>query len=180
MEFTELDTKRLHLIEIGQKHKDALYDILSRKDVMQYYGTDAFTDPEQAATLISAFREGIIAGNAIRWGIVLKENNELVGTIGIHNWNKRAKKAEIGYELHPNHWRKGIAKEAVATVLTHAFNKLDLFRIGAVVYPANKVSSGMLKGMGFTEEGLLRAFLHQGGESHDALMFSILKTEWGQ
>lgn len=178
MKFTELDTKRLRLAEIGQQHKEAIYDILSREEVMQYYGTDAFTEPEQAGVLIDSFREGLVSGKAIRWGIILKENGRLIGTIGIHNWNKRAKKAEIGYELHPDYWRKGFAKEALARVLTHAFNEMDLFRIGAVVYPANTVSSAMLKGMGFQEEGLLRAFLYQGGASHDALMFSILKTEW--
>lgn len=178
MELTALETKRLHLGEIGQQHKEAVYAILSREDVMRYYGTDAFTEPEQAGTLIDSFREGLVEGRAVRWGIMLKENGRLIGTIGIHNWNKRAKKAEIGYELHPDYWGKGLAKEAVAAVLTHAFNELDLYRMGAVVYPANTVSSGMLKGMGFKEEGLLRAFLYQGGKSHDALMFSLLKPEW--
>lgn len=178
MEFTELDTKRLRLAEIVHQHKDAIYNILSRQEVMEYYGMDAFTEPEQASLLIDSFREGFVSGKAIRWGIVLKESGELIGTMGIHNWNKRAKKAEIGYELHPDHWGKGLAKEAVEALLAHAFSELDLFRIGAVVYPANETSSGMLKGMGFKEEGLLRAFLYQGGKSHDALMFSLLKTEW--
>lgn len=178
MEFTELDTKRLHLAEIDHQHKERIYSILSRREVMEYYGMDAFTDLDQAGTLIDSFREGLVSGKAIRWGIVLKESGELIGTIGIHNWNKRAKKAEIGYELHPDYWGKGLAKEAVEALLSHAFTELGLFRIGAVVYPANKTSSGMLKSMGFKEEGLLRAFLYQGGESHDALMFSLLKTEW--
>lgn len=178
MGFTALETERLKLAEIGQQHKEDIYSIFSRGDVMQYYGTDKFTDPEQAAAIIQSFSKGFDSGMATRWGIILKESGELVGTIGIHNWNKRVGRAEIGYELHPDHWRKGIAKEAVHAVLDHSFNELGIFRMGAVVFPENEVSLGMLEKIGFQKEGLLRAYLHQGGRSHDSFMLSLLKTEW--
>lgn len=178
MEFSTLDTARLELVEIGLQHKEEIYQIWSRDEVMQYYGSDTFTDAEQATGIIRSFGEGFASGQAIRWGIVLKESGKLVGTIGIHNWNKRAERAEIGYELHPDHWRKGLAKEAVHAVLDHSFNELGINRIGALVFPENKVSRGMLQKMGFLKEGLLRAYLHQGGRSYDSFMFSLLKTEW--
>lgn len=176
--FTTLETKRLELKEIGEQHKESIYQILSRDDVMQYYGTDKFTDPEEAAAIIQSFSKGFESGMAARWGIILKESGELVGTIGIHNWNKRVGRAEIGYELHPDHWRKGIATEAVHAVLSHSFNELGIFRMGAVVFPENVGSLGMLEKIGFQKEGLLRAYLHQGGRSHDSFMLSLLKTEW--
>ncbi len=178
MGFTTLETARLELAEIGPQHQEDIYEIWSRDDVMQFYGSDKFTDPEQAAGIIRAFGEGFASGQAIRWGIVLKENRKLIGTIGIHNWNKRVGRAEIGYELHPEYWRKGLAKEAVHAVLDHAFNELEIKRIGALVFPENKVSAGMLEKIGFLREGLLRAYLHQDGRSHDSFMFSLLKTEW--
>lgn len=178
MGFTTLKTARLELAEIGPQHQEDIYEIWSRDDVMQYYGSDKFTDPEQAAGIIRAFGEGFASGQAIRWGIVLKESGKLIGTIGIHNWNKRVERAEIGYELHPDYWRKGLAKEAVYAVIDHSFNELGIKRMGALVFPENKVSAGMLQKMGFLKEGLLRAYLHQEGRSHDSFMFSLLKTEW--
>ena len=46
--------------------------------------------------------------------------------------------------------------------------------MGAVTFPANVASIGLLKKNGFMEEGKLRSYLFQNGQSHDALVFSML------
>ncbi len=90
------------------------------------------------------------------------------------------KKAEIGYELDPFYWKQGITTEAVKVVLRYSFEELQLFRVGAVTYPQNEVSMRLLKRLSFKEEGLLRGYLYQNNQSHDAVIFSLLKTEWFQ
>lgn len=47
----------------------------------------------------------------IRWGIVTKTENEFIGAIGFHAWSPQHKRAEIGYEIHPDYWRKGYVSE---------------------------------------------------------------------
>ena len=37
-------------------------------------------------------------------GIVLKETNTLIGTIGLNNLQLWSKRSEIGYDLHPRYW----------------------------------------------------------------------------
>ena len=88
------------------------------------------------------------------------------------------KKAEVGFEIHPDFWRSGITSEALQAVLDYSFDELGLHRVGAVIFPANVASFGLLKKSGFIEEGKLRSYLFQNGHSHDALVFSILHSEW--
>lgn len=178
MKFPVLETARLRLVQIGPEHIDALFGILSRDEVTEYYGMDSLQDRHIAEKMVEAFQVGFEAQRSYRWGLETKESGEFIGTIGLNNLNPGAKKSEIGYELHPNFWRRGLAKEAVLEVLRFSFEELGLYRMGAVTYPANEVSGGMLKGIGFKEEGTLRGYLFQGGKSHDALVHSLLAPEW--
>lgn len=61
----------------------------------------------------------------IRWGIELKETGQMIGTIGFHAWLHIHKRAEIGYEIHPDHWRKGYVSEAIQAVLPYGFDQMD-------------------------------------------------------
>jgi len=178
MEFPVLETERIELVQIGKQYAAPFLDIMSRDNVTKYYGMDSLVNPEEAERIIDSFQTTFELNRGIRWGIVLKENGRFAGTIGLNNLNLRGKKAEVGYELHPDYWGKGLVREASAAVLEYAFTKLDLFRIGAVTFPENTVSSGLLKKLGFTEEGRLRGYLYQRHQSHDALVFSLLKPEW--
>lgn len=178
MKFPVLETERLRLVQIGSEHVDVLFDILSKDEVTQYYGMDSLQDRLVAEKMVSAFQVGFESQRSYRWGLETKETAEFIGTIGLNNLNLGSKKSEIGYELHPAFWRQGLAKEAVLEVLRYSFEELGLYRMGAVTYPANKVSSGMLKGIGFKEEGTLRGYLYQREQSHDALVFSLLAPEW--
>ncbi|MZF04828.1 GNAT family N-acetyltransferase, partial [Bacillus anthracis] len=81
---------------------------------------------------------------AIRWGIVLKETNTLIGTIGLNNLQLWSKRSEIGYDLHPRYWGNGYASEAAREIIHYGFQDLGLFRIGAITYPENVTSCKML------------------------------------
>ncbi|MFD1031632.1 GNAT family N-acetyltransferase [Metaplanococcus flavidus] len=178
MKFPVLETARLRLIQIGPEHIDALFGILSKDEVTKYYGMDSLEDRLIAEKMVAAFQFGFESQRSYRWGLEVKETGKFIGTVGLNNLNLEAKKSEIGYELHPAFWRRGLAKEAVIGVLRFSFEELGIYRMGAVTYPANEVSSGMLKGLGFKEEGTLRGYLYQRGKSHDALIFSLLEPEW--
>ena len=178
MEFPVLETERMSLVHIGQQYAEPFYRIMSREDVTRYYGMDPLLNLQEAGAVIDSFQLLFESKRGIRWGIVWKESEEFIGTIGLNNLNVRAKKSEIGYELHPDYWRKGLMQEAVQAVLLYAFEHLDLVRMGAVTFPDNEASSHLLKKIGFIEEGKLRSYLYQAGKSHDALLFSLLKSDW--
>ena len=178
MVFPELQTDRLRLVQIEEKHTDSYFEIMSKDKVTKYYGMESLKNLEDATKIIDSFERTYKSNRGIRWGIVLKETGEFIGTAGLNNLSVPGKKAEIGYELHPLHWNKGLTAEAVKEVLNYSFTELGLFRMGAVTYPQNTSSIQLLNRLGFIEEGLLRGYLYQADQSHDALIFSLLRTEW--
>ncbi|TWT06368.1 GNAT family N-acetyltransferase [Planococcus sp. CPCC 101016] len=178
MDFPIFETERLHLNNVEEEDMTAFFDIMSREEVISYYGMDALVHPEEAVEIIRSFHTNFNFKRGMRWAIRSKETNEFIGTIGLNNLNLRAKKAEIGYELHPDYWRQGLMQEAIIAVLRYAFAELDLYRIGAVTFPENTSSNQLLEKLGFTLEGRLRGYLYQRNHSYDAFVFSLLKTEW--
>ncbi|WP_432355610.1 GNAT family N-acetyltransferase [Sporosarcina sp. A2] len=120
---------------------------------------DSLKSLKEASKIIESFQNTYESKRGIRWGIVLKESRDLVGTVGLNNLNTHGKKAEIGFELHPLFWNQGITTEAVKEVVRYSFEVLQLFRIGAVTYPQNEPSKQLLKRLSFSEEGLLRGYL---------------------
>lgn len=178
MEFTVLETERLKLVEIKEGHLDSVFAIFSDAAVTEFYGMSPFTEKEQAQKMIQSFAKRFHDKQSIRWGIIWKETETFVGTVGLNNLSLANKRTEIGYDLLPAYWRKGIVSEAVKEVIHYCFTELDLHRIGAITFPENEASSNLLLKMGFQKEGFLRGYLQQNGHANDVFLFSLIKTDW--
>jgi ribosomal-protein-alanine N-acetyltransferase len=77
-----------------------------------------------------------------------------LGTICLWNFSEDRKTAEVGYELLPDHHRKGIMSEALTAVLNYGFNQLHLQEIVAMTNTFNENSKGLLLKHDFVlEEG---------------------------
>jgi len=178
MPFPELNTTRLQLIEVTPEHGPALFHILSNADVTRFYGMDPLREQEDALQIIESFKQTFDSRQGIRWGMVIRDSGTFIGTIGLNHLSLYSKKAEIGFELDPAHWRRGYAAEAIEAVLTYAYETLGLYRMGAVTFLENRASIQLLTRIGFEEEGMLRGYLFQGGTSHDGRIFSLLKPDY--
>ncbi|WP_413381966.1 GNAT family N-acetyltransferase [Alkalihalobacillus sp. 1P02AB] len=178
MNFIQLDTSRLSLVQINKDHVESYYNIMSKDEVTKYYGMESLQSREEAEKMTDSFQTNFENKRGIRWGIIDKASSEFIGTVGLNNLNLPNKKAEIGYELHPFYWKKGITTEAVKEVLNYSFGTLVLHRIGAITFPENERSTQLLVRLGFSREGLIRANLYQNGEFHDTYIFSLLRPEW--
>ena len=178
MPFPELNTTRLQLIEVTPEHGPALFHILSNENVTRFYGMDPLRKQEDALHIIESFKQTFDSRQGIRWGIVIRDSGTFIGTIGLNHLSLYSKKAEIGFELDPAHWRRGYAAEAIEAVLTYAYETLGLYRMGAVTFLENTASIQLLTRIGFEEEGILRGYLFQDGTSHDGRIFSLLKPDY--
>ena len=132
------------------------------------------TELAQAEKLVEHFKSSFLTSHSVRWAMIRKEDNRFAGTIGLNNLSKGMKRAEIGFELHPDFWRTGITSEAVKAVVDYSFTELGLQRMGAVTFLDNVASINLLEKHGFEQEGILRSYLFQNGQFHDARVFSVL------
>ncbi len=178
MPFPILKTARLQLIEVTPEHAPALFHILSNEDVTRFYGMNPLREQEDALHIIESFKQTFDSRQGIRWGMIIRDGGTFIGTIGLNHLSLYSKKAEIGFELDPAHWRRGYVAEAIEAVLEYAFETLELYRMGAVTFLENTASIQLLTRIGFEEEGILRGYLFQDGTSHDGRIFSLLKPDY--
>lgn len=115
----------------------------------------------------------------IIFGICLKDSNELIGFVGITDldWvNRSAYCIEtIGAK---EHWRKGLATEALLLLLNFAFRERGFNRIWGRVSETNVAARRNLEKCGFKNEGVLRSVYFRDGKYHDFVLISILNNEF--
>lgn len=178
MPFPTLETSRLALVEVTPEHAPALFHILANEDVTRFYGMNPLRAQHDALNIIASFKQTYDTQQGIRWGIIIRDSGTFIGTLGLNHLSLYSKKAEIGFELDPAHWRRGYAAEAIQAVLEYAFETLTLHRMGAVTFLENEASVQLLTRLGFEEEGILRGYLYQDGTSYDGRIFSLLRPDW--
>lgn len=174
--FPELETEHLLLREITPEDADDVYALFGDPEVTRYYDLTTFTQPEEAIQLIDFFADSFDEERSIRWGIVHKEDDRLVGTCGfVALWEHRG---EIGYDLARPFWSRGIMAEALEAVLEFGFDELELNRIEALMMVDNAASAALLLRLGFREEGVLRGYDHFKGQYHDMRLCAILRRDF--
>lgn len=111
-------------------------------------------------------------------GIIIKENNEFIGDVGIHFCDEDNLQVEIGYTLSEKYQGKGYATEAVTGVIDYLFNVLNKHRITASVDPQNKKSITLLERIGMRKEAHFKKSFLFNNEWVDDVIYAILKEEW--
>jgi RimJ/RimL family protein N-acetyltransferase len=84
----------------------------------------------------------------------------------------------IGYLVHPDYQRQGVATEVAQLLLRFGFEELGLHRIEATCDPRNLASKRVLEKLGMTLEGTRRQNLLIRDGWRDSLLFGILEDEW--
>ncbi|WP_437874690.1 GNAT family N-acetyltransferase [Sorangium sp. So ce513] len=175
--FPVLMTPRLRLRAIEPADAASILRIHSDPEVTRYFGRApdvSLADAEQRIALVLA---GIREVTSIRWGITLHESGELIGTTGFWHWHKPHHWAEIGYELLPALWNRGIMTEALRAMLPFGFDVMGLHRVEAHVDPENRASIRVLERLGFARDGLLRENWYYDGRYTDTAIYGLLRRD---
>lgn len=178
MEFQLLETTRLYLRQITQYDADDMFEYLSNYKVTRNLGREPFNNIRELYEIISNLEYNYNYTKGMRWGIVHKDSNKLIGTIGYDSLDIKNRRAEIGYDLNPHYWNQGFTTEAISKVIKFGFEKLDINRISAVVLLENEASLKLLEKSGFKKEGILRDYVIQDDYPKDVEVLSLLKREY--
>jgi ribosomal-protein-alanine N-acetyltransferase len=68
-------------------------------------------------------------------------------------------------------------KDGVKALLGFVFDDLGLHRLEAACLPSNDRSKGVLRNVGFHEEGLARQYLKINGAWRDHVLFAMLASD---
>ena len=154
-----ITTERLQLREARESDLSQLHQVLSNRDVMQYWAWPTHTTIDQTASYLN----GIIASSTngvVEFVVVLPiskpldspaiaaSKDKVIGTAGI--WDEEA--GEIEFMLHRDYWGQGYMSEAL-TALLPLFWQKGFGKLVADVDPRNKASLKLLNMFGFVEIG---------------------------
>ena len=95
----------------------------------------------------------------IRWGITLKIQADTLAVGGIWRIIKDHFRGEIGYELNPKYWNRGLMYEALMPMIDFAFGKMNLHSIEANTDPENSASVRLLEKQDSLRKDILRKII---------------------
>ena len=173
-----LNTNRLSLRAISAADVDDFYAVYSNPEVMRYWSTPPLPNKDAASKLIDEIHEGIERDDMLKWGIALRSNDKLIGSVTLFHIDLTHRRAEIGYAQGRAYWGQGYMQAALRAVLNHAFEVLNLHRMEADVDPRNAGSVRTLERLGFQREGYLRERWQVNGEIQDAFYYGLLRPDW--
>lgn len=141
------------------------------------WASDALTRGSYRQRLKHANHEAK-AGQGYTFHIFHNEDGMLMGAITLAQIRRGvAQMATLGYWMGEPYAGQGYMTESLELVAHFAFRELGLHRIEAACLPTNQPSQRLLRRVGFSEEGLARAYLRIHGEWCDHLLFGRLAED---
>lgn len=176
--FPFIETDRLLLREITSADVSPLLEMFRDAEAMRWWGSERPTGVLAAQQLIDTWAGWRSAPNpGTRWGLQLKDGNDLIGTCGLFKWNRNWSSSMISYDLAADHRGAGYMHEALVAVLDHGWIEMNLNRVEALIHPSNAPSIAVADRLGFVTEGHLREAARWDGDFHDLLMMSCLRND---
>ena len=150
----KIETERLLLRPITEEDTQDTFEYCQNPDVGPHAGWKPHADLAETRIIMKE----VFLNKENVWGIVLKENNKMVGSIGLMPDPKRQynKVLMLGYALAKECWGRGLMTEAARAVVSCGFEVLGLDGISAYCFPYNKRSSRIFEKCSFALEGTMK------------------------
>jgi [ribosomal protein S5]-alanine N-acetyltransferase len=153
--FPVLETERLMLRKISIDDAEDMFHLRTNEDAMKYINKPKLLSIDDAKEIINKMNDS----ERIQWGIALKNENKIIGTIGYHRIEKEHYRAEIGYMLDPDYWS----------------TKMKLHSIEAIINPGNTISRKILQKFNFIKEAYFKESYFFEGRFLDSEVYSLVK-----
>jgi [ribosomal protein S5]-alanine N-acetyltransferase len=128
---------------------------------------------------VSSHQPKFEAGESITYAITLKDNDEIIGAIGLMV-QKKFNHAELGYWIDKNLWGNGYCTEAAKAMVEYGFNKFGLHKIFAEHIARNPGSGKVMEKLGMKKEGFFKEHVIKWDKYEDVVSYGILKDEWNK
>lgn len=171
-----IETDRLILRGIVEDDAQDIFEYGKEPNV----GPNAGWKPHEGIEETRELMKQIFINQPNVFGIVLKENNKMIGSVGLIKDPKRENPHALmlGYALSEHYWGRGLMTEASKAVIDFGFKDTEITVITCCCYAFNKRSRRVIEKCGFKYEGCLRqGEMRYDGKVMDVESFSLLKEE---
>lgn len=133
---------------------------------------------EDTKKLLSEWEERYESPERYCWAIVLKENDEVIGTIATPTVKNRIEAVEVTYCIGSKWWGQGIVPEALQVVMKYMFEEVQVNRIEAGFDSNNPNSGRVMEKVGMQKEGFLRQAGRNNQGLFDLVFYAMIKDDW--
>lgn len=173
----EID-ERLHLRPLEGGDVEAIYALVDadRERLAEWMPWAAQQTLVGTREFVAESRAQQERGDGFQAAIV--RDGEIAGVAGYHRIDRVNRSTSIGDWLASRHEGEGVMTAAVRALLDQAFGAWDLHRVVIEAAVANRRSRAIPERLGFSQEGVLREAELVGDRYLDAVLYSLLASEW--
>jgi ribosomal-protein-alanine N-acetyltransferase len=136
----------------------------------------------QAPGTPEAFRDYLAKRQDPRGAAFFVWTHQPDGLVGVINLDEIVRgcflSAYLGYYAFVPWAGRGLMREGLSQVITHAFKLMKLHRLEANIQPRNARSKALVKSLGFRREGVSPRYLKINGRWRDHERWAILAEDW--
>ena len=147
-----IETERLRFRESSEADGEAMYELNSDPEVVQYTGDGPFESVQAARDFFTEYKNVYRKWNRGRWILELKDSGEVIGWCGL-KFHEDSGLTDVGYRLFKRHWGKGYATESCKAAIEYGFRELNLEKIIAHARKENTASLRVLEKCGLKITG---------------------------
>lgn len=175
-----IETERLILRQFKEADATDMFNNWASDDtVTKFLSWPTHSDIEVSKELLKMWVNEYRNEEHYNWAIEIKENESVIGSIGLMNIDNNIENCEIGYCISRAFWNKGVMTEAFSAIINFAFKEVGFERITGRHHVENIASGRVMKKCGLKYEGTLRK-IHRinTGSLVDCKYYSILKEDY--
>lgn len=181
---TALITNRLTIRRFREGDGLALYDLVQQNQslIQEHLPVlaDEITHPERSEAFVRRKMAAWLLQEEFVMSIWRNDEADLVGLIGLTDFDWYIPKAEVNYFLDHRQVGKGLMTESMARLIPFAFKQLGLEKISLRALADNNASQRLARKVGFRREGDLRAEHRKlAGGLVDIALFGLTREEYG-
>lgn len=170
----KIETDRIILRNFKEEDLQDLYEYCREEGVGEAAGWSHHKSLQETEKILKEFIK-----NEYEYAIVYKENNKVIGHIGVHEDSEdgREDTKELGYVLNKNYWNRGIMTEVVQAILEYLFSK-DICFVYACCFQDNKASKNVIEKCGFEFENKGTFYAKDLNKTFDTFEYVYKKENW--
>ncbi|GLV58376.1 N-acetyltransferase [Dictyobacter sp. S3.2.2.5] len=168
--------ERLYLRPLEPAQDNHLYSTwMNDEEIRRYFSIYPTSDTRGRERLDNLYKDT----RHILFGVALKEDNRLVGLVGLKDINVLNQTAEFYVIIGDRNLHgKGFGTEATRLMLRYGFLELNLNRIQTQDMEENIGGWRADEKAGFKHEGTLREMILRFGKYHSVRVYSLLRSEY--
>lgn len=141
--------------------------------------TSWMSAPMEPAAVTRLFDERELSLSDDSFAIHRRGERKPAGIVSLMNISEANTSADLSVIVGPEEARhQGYGTEAIGLILAYGFERLGLHRVGLSVFEFNEFAISTYERIGFRKEGRLRQAVDRNGVLYDALLMSLLRSEW--